>query len=208
MPLLFRENINDGAVVGIWNATEEVNTLLARLSFTKEYLKGINHPLKQLHLLSSRILIDELLGANLNRQLNHNEHNKPFLKGSNFNISISHSSQYVALIADKLGDRGIDIERIQPKIKNVALKFMSDSEIKSMGVKNITEKLYVYWCAKESLYKFYGKKNLIFKEQLYILPFEYMDEGVIKGEINSHSFKKSILLKYKKVDEYMLVYTS
>jgi len=43
-------------------------------------------------------------------------------------------------------------------------------------------KMCIYWCAKESLYKWYGKKNLSFKDNIFIEPFENKPT-MIQGDI-------------------------
>ena len=87
---------------------------------------------------------------------------------------------------------------------------MSDAELKSLQKKNQDEQLTVFWCAKESLYKLYGKKELAFKKNLIIEPFQYAEKGNIKGWIKNSSVNKSFALQYEKLnsgnDNYMLVY--
>jgi len=68
------------------------------------------------------------------------------------------------------------------------------------------EQLYVYWGAKETLYKIYGKRALHFKEDLLIEPFEYKGKGVINGCISIGEMKETYLLQYEKICDYMLVY--
>jgi hypothetical protein len=75
---------------------------------------------------------------------------------------------------------------------------------------NLPEQLTVYWCAKESLYKLYGKKELAFKENLKIEPFHYSEKGIIKGWIQKSAMKKAFAIQYEKLnsgdDSYMLAY--
>ena len=70
--------------------------------------------------------------------------------------------------------------------------------------------LTLYWCAKESLYKLYGKKNLRFKENLFVEPFEYLGKGKIKAEIILDSMKSKYILRYEKISSgdknYMFTY--
>ncbi len=83
---------------------------------------------------------------------------------------------------------------------------MSDHELENIKPENHIEQLFVYWCAKEALYKYYGKKELIFKEQLLIDPFPYFGKGEIRGHIITESFVKTLQLNYEKFNDHMLVY--
>ena len=87
---------------------------------------------------------------------------------------------------------------------------MSDEELNSLQKENLEEQLTVFWCAKESLYKLYGKKELAFKENLLVEPFQYSGKGIIKGRIKKSAIQKSYSLQYEKLnlgdDNYMLAY--
>jgi len=40
----------------------------------------------------------------------------------------------------------------------------------------------MYWCAKEAIYKLYGKKKISFKNSIYIKPFNHF-QTLIQGEL-------------------------
>jgi len=83
---------------------------------------------------------------------------------------------------------------------------MNPKELNSLRENNHIEQLYVYWGAKEALYKLYGKRALHFKENLLIEPFEYKGKGVINGCISIGKMKETYSLHYEKISDYMLVY--
>jgi hypothetical protein len=83
---------------------------------------------------------------------------------------------------------------------------LSDNELKNIAGQSI-EKVLVYWAAKETLYKIYAKKNVDFREHLFIANFDYSEKGgELIANIVLNDFEKEIKLKYMKVDEYILVY--
>lgn len=210
MPL-FQKKIQKGFSLGIWHITESLEELLKikQISDTdRATFNSILHDSRKKEWLAARIALEQLTGKKDIRII-YNEQHKPFLENSAQHISISHShSVLVVIIADK--ETGIDIELIKPTIEKVQEKYMSASESDSIQKENRLEQLAVYWCAKESLYKLYGKKELIFKEHLTIDAFQYSGNGIIKGWIRNISTKKACNLQYEKRtignDSYMLTY--
>ncbi|MBQ0741343.1 4'-phosphopantetheinyl transferase superfamily protein, partial [Aquimarina celericrescens] len=77
-------------------------------------------------------------------------------------ISITHSFEFTGVIvSDK--KVGIDIEKQREKIKLIAPKFTPIEEYKALGDgEDLIRKLTIVWGAKESLYKLYGKRGLLF----------------------------------------------
>ena len=138
-------------------------------------------------------------------KISYDEFGKPYLINSSIKISISHAYEFVAILIDQNQETGIDIELIKPKIERISERFMSANELLSINKQSL-EQLYVYWCAKEALYKLYGIKNLSFKENILIEDFEYTEKGKIIGKIINNSLNKYYMLCYEKINEYMLVY--
>ena len=89
-------------------------------------------------------------------------------------------------------------------------KFINEEERKFLNINNIEEHLTVLWCAKESLYKLYGTKQLDFKKNLLIEPFDFSGNGKITGRIKTESMNKLYTLHYEKINSdnnnYILVY--
>lgn len=211
MPLLTIIDAGVNGKLGLWHITESPDELLKIRSLPTEDLKaldGFSYEHRKKEWLAARILTEKLTG-NPEASIVYDAHNKPFLKGSGDNISISHSHDLLAIILDTR-PTGIDIELIKPKVELIKQKFMSEPELGSLQSEHISEQLTVYWCAKESLYKLYGKKELAFKENLIIEPFPYSENGIIKGWIKNAVANKGYTLRYEKLrsgkDDYMLSY--
>jgi phosphopantetheinyl transferase len=102
---------------------------------------------------------------------------------------------------------GVDIQKLVGKIDRIVHKFMRDVEIDSVSSEFRLEHLHVYWGAKEALYKVYGRKQLDFREHIFIEPFSYdLEKGVCKGAIVKDDYRLECDLFYKKIDDYILVY--
>jgi len=200
MPLLSERTVGKSGKAGIWNIAETMEELMKLAVLPQKELVALNkvsreHRKKEW--LSARILVSHLIGKK-SAKIYYDENNKPRLANSDYQLSLSHSHHLLAAITDK-PETGIDIEIIQPKIERIKEKFMSAEELEAVGKKNSVEKLYVYWCAKESLYKLYGKKQLAFKENIYVEPFDFSRGGKIRGWIRNGFTNKFFSLWYEKI---------
>lgn len=211
MPMLTTNRVGKSGKLGIWHITEPLDVLLEMKGFSKEDIAGLGsfaYEHRKKEWLVARIMTEELSGEK-NIRIIYDEHSKPCLKNSKKHISLSHSHDLLAVILNE-SETGIDIELIKPKIANIKGKFMSNPELNSLQKENVAEQLTVYWCAKESLYKLYGKKELAFKENLVIEPFQYVGQGIIKGWIKNAVMNKRFSLHYETLnsgnDPYMLAY--
>ncbi len=137
-------------------------------------------------------------------ELSYNADGKPELPQENCHISISHSHDKLVIICNKLVPTGIDIELIRDKVLKIQDKFLSDLEIRD--AKNNVEKLILYWGAKETLFKLYSLKEIVFADHLFIHDFELKSEGLLMAEIRLGTFHKKLSLHYEKLEDYMLVY--
>ena len=105
-------------------------------------------------------------------------------------------------------DVGVDLEKIDQKINRIKRKFLSPEELENLSAENNLEQLFICWCAKESMYKWHGKKQLDFREHLFISPFTYSASGKLNGRISKNEFQKELVINFEKVDDYMMAYTA
>jgi 4'-phosphopantetheinyl transferase len=126
---------------------------------------------------------------------------KPYLEENNAGLSISHSHGKLAVLINKGGEAGIDIELIRDKVKTIQHKFLNDTE--KVMADNNPEKLITLWAAKEALYKVYGLKGVDFKEHLFV---DELTETEMIGRIEMPEYKKRYKLITEKMEDYQLVY--
>lgn len=194
--------------MGIWEINETENELRSKLKLddaTIALYNSMQFEQRRLQWLSSRVLLKELSGKE-DLIICYDDRNKPFAANYDFKLSLTHSGKYAAAIIDEKKETGIDLELMRDKIQGIAKKFMQEEELSSITENYRTEQLFVYWCAKESLYKLYGKKELIFKENILIEAFKYEEKGRIFGSIKTENSIEKHLLEYEKFNEYMLSY--
>lgn len=168
--------------LGLWLINEDEQTLVPFL-LGEQIPESLTNPNKRLEWLCGRILVKVMLES---MSLSYHgilkdEHGKPSVAGHHFQLSLSHSYPYVAAVIDKHQPVGIDLEQPKEKLLRIAPRVLHQDELKDAGTDLV--KHCIYWCAKEALIKFYGKKDLTLAENLLITPFSREDAGEITGRI-------------------------
>jgi 4'-phosphopantetheinyl transferase len=206
MPLILKKSVNDNCHFMVWEYTESEDFFKNKLNqnnWNIDEFIAISHPKKQLEWLASRFLakhLAESLGLNYTGLIK-DAYNKPFLQDSKHHLSISHTTSHVAAAIHMHQPIGIDLERISDKLHIIKHKFLTDSERKNAN--DELEKLCIYWSAKESLYKLYGKRGVEFQNELLVAPFE-LGQTSIKGQINMTDFKQTFDIQCFKLDNSYL----
>ncbi len=206
MPLLEIHSLGENQAWALWHIreTEEELSALAGEICPSEIVNGY----KRLEWLTGRLSIKSLL-ENLGLQyhgIRKDEYGKPFLHLLPHQISLSHSYPYVAAQIDRINPIGIDLEQPKEKLKKIATRVFSKNEVFDAG-DNIV-KLCIYWCAKESLYKIYGKRNLLFTEHLLVEPFSLSHFGSLTGKIQLPENEIIVPLQYLVMKDFVVVYTN
>ncbi len=152
--------------------------------------------------IGTAFLLEKLFNETV--ELLYTEEGKPFIKGKNTNISITHSYDKLAIIRNDKFETGIDVELIRDKVLKIKTKFLCKVELQD--AENNVEKLILYWAAKETLYKMYGYIKVDFVAHLLIEKFELGISGNLIGEIRLENFYKKVKMHYEKLEDYVLVY--
>lgn len=205
MPLVKSEMIGEESAWGLWKISETEEELA--YSALESCPEEIVAPAKRKEFLAGRALVRALVekvGAEYSG-IRKDEQGKPYLKDQAHEISLSHSSPYVAAQIHARSAVGIDIEQPKEKLLRVAPRVLSEAEEHDAGDDIV--KHCIYWCAKEAMYKLYGKKGLHFNSQLNLDPFELKHSGVLQGYIRANGIPVIVALGYVVKDDYVLVYT-
>ena len=170
MAEILRKIIDADSLYAVWRITENVDELRSSISLRKDeeslYESFVAESRKK-QWLAYRILIRRLLDPE-DFPVEYDLSGKPFLAGSNYHISVSHTDDLAAVIMSRKGKVGIDLEKVRPRIGKVKDKFLNTFEIELLEKGRELEQMTVAWCAKEALYKFYGVRNLDFREQMIV----------------------------------------
>jgi 4'-phosphopantetheinyl transferase len=206
MPL-FKTIDTSESVLYIWHITEtalELASLLEpkmelALEGTAEYLKPkLAH---NTHFLGTRVLL--YITAGLNSPVIKNEFGKPSLEG-HF-ISITHSHDYAGIMVSKTQHVALDIEKVDERILKVAHKFQHEDE-KFFEAGEEVMSTTLIWCAKETLYKRYEAREVLFKEELRIHPFHFKGSGIFRGDILKGTPLADNEIHYLAFDNYVLTW--
>lgn len=209
MPLLKRYKIEDHTLLGIWSMTESLEELdknPALFAYIEE-----SHQFKSAkrrrEWLTVRLLLNELYNSPIS--ISYHPSGRPFLKDSDYSISISHTDSYVAIILSKQPKVSIDIEYISPRISRITRKFLRSDEDFALKENQLISNL-IIWCSKELLFKLIDHSNVDFKKHLRILPFRPIAKrGLLYGmqKITPYGFPNYIPIHYIISDSFVMVYT-
>ena len=208
MPLSKIRKINESTLLGFWSITESAAELAAlfRKIRPEQEIKQFKVETRQREWLASRILTYVLLQdfTSYPHLLSSDANGKPVFEGTIFRVSISHSDSHAAVLLSSCYEVGIDIEIIREKIMALATKFLSEEEQKFTG--NDLANTCLYWSAKETLYKMYSRKQLLFRENLALGPVNGKATGILDGKVITDNFKQSYAVHYEKNLNFILTY--
>ena len=208
MPLLLIRKAAHNSRIAVWRVEESNDYFLKALQLTKLEKKAYRamKPHRQQEWLSSRFLLHRLSGDKKRHAILKDDYGKPYREDCPQHISLSHSREYVAVILSEK-PVGIDIQKQEAKITRIAHKFVNQQEANRIPESLEPEYYHTIWGAKESMYKAYGKKNLDFKTNMHVYPFQILKTGTeFRGHVSKEDIKQDYHLELQKIDGAYLVY--
>ena len=205
MPLTNIIYLDAGRRIGCWQITESIDELSESLTIDADLEERIKncHERRVKELLATRVMLKQLM-QNSEEKIVYDENRKPSLKYGSEKISISHSRDRVVILMSKSVEVGIDVEYVGEKILRIKEKFLTEKELEFAGEDLV--KGTIYWCAKESLYKFYGERELDFRKNLILSDFEVQRKGHFQAKIVQEQFYKEMIVNYCVFDEFVMTY--
>ncbi len=212
MPIFQRTNLNQNTVLAVWKISETREELYAQI--TERITDTGKNLHDNIHWLASRVLLQQLFTTET-IALHKDEYNKPTLliNGKPYAVSITHSYEYAAVMVSKSYTVALDLEKIDERVQRVARKFIREDEsfdahnLKVISTEELTQYYTIIWSAKETLYKYYGKKELDFKEHLNILPFSLQQSAfTIEGAITKDTYQLHLPIQVQFMEEYVLTF--
>jgi 4'-phosphopantetheinyl transferase len=204
MPLYQLEKISNDQVLAIWRMGENLSELetLAQLHIPQIQIPDyINHPNKKQEWLATRIALKQCCDV-LNIEYKgtyKSDTGQSFLVNEGAHISISHASDFAAIIVNKHKAVGIDVEKISPKVEKVAHKYLNAEEIEPD-----IERLALKWSIKEAIYKVSDHRQLSLKDDILIYHCETKDEGTANVKVKKQD---DYTCRFFKIENYFIVYT-
>ncbi|MDP3437718.1 MAG: 4'-phosphopantetheinyl transferase superfamily protein [Bacteroidales bacterium] len=178
MGLYYSKELDNGAIISIWDITESEEQLLELSSVPNdeiEELQLIRNSARRRERLAVRALLNELFDGKV--YLGHHDNGRPFLQNSLTEISISHTNRFVAILTHPEDSVGIDIESLDRSFSVVEKKALSEKERESLSEKIRNTHLAIYWSAKEAIFKRMSLTDIDFAKQIYIKRFQPKESG-------------------------------
>ena len=184
--------------LGVWKIDgsenrfeEEFSDLAAQLS--------VKHPRTQLQRYASRLLLAEMLGDM--PEVTKDEHGKPMLLNHPFELSISHTEGYAAVLLGT-GRLGVDVQHYKPNVLKVRDRFLDENE---QELAQDIETTTLFWAAKEAIYKYNALPGLDFRTPITIHSIE---TEILPTSFVYENVKTELVLGWKRLDGAMLVWTA
>ena len=207
MGVIVRKHFNDDVEFGIWEITEDYDTLSSMLNLDEMDLSTVesfkNHQ-RKLEWLSVRTLLKSMLGKE--SKIVYGPERKPYLHNNEYNISISHSKNLTSILMSKKKRVGLDLEFMSTKILRIADKFLRPEELEHIIKEKELYHLFLHWCAKEALYKICDKVDINFVTNLNIESFTPKEEGLMFGTVNNSYMNERFTLNYFTLKNYSIVW--
>lgn len=204
MPLIYQHSINSTTLVGLWHITEDESFFLTRVPLPQK----VSHPHKRLQHLAGRYLLTALCPNFPLCELMVADTKKPYLPSEQYHFSIAHSGEYAAAIVSTHQRVGIDAEIPGEKILKVKHKYMHADDIPALlqnaDAYHRQQLITLCWCAKEAMFKWYGKGQIDFKQHLRIYDIH---GNKIEGNIDAGFLKNTpnaLSLSYRQFEDLVL----
>ena len=107
MPLVYQQNINEGAILGVWQISEEESYFSGEVK--TQY--PISNSLKRLQHLAGRFLLKYFKADFPLHEVIGESGRKPYLSSGKYQFSVSHSGNYVSVLLEQNVPTGIDLEK-------------------------------------------------------------------------------------------------
>lgn len=184
----------------------ELQSQLSNISLSDSRYQKFTNEVRKQEYLCVRLLLKELLGEE--KSITYNPEGKPSLSDNSYQISISHTTNYVAVIIHPTQAVGIDIEKRSNRVLKLKEKFMSSAELKAIDTTQAVEHTLLHWSAKETLFKILPEKEIDFIEHLHIAPFTPNTEGTFLAHETRTPKQEKFKLKYLIVEDFVLTWCS
>lgn len=179
----------EGVGVAIWHITETPDALYSLLATSKydAQLADKTHASRRAEWLAVRLLVRDLFGPDV--EVAYHPTGRPYLKGSDLHISISHTRGYAAVAYHRTHPIGMDLEHISSRIERISSRFTTPEEASYIDAHDAQSRMLYHlinWSAKETLYKLHDTPSLAeFKEAFHIAPYHPSASGVLTASVST-----------------------
>ncbi len=206
MPIYLKIDAENENRVGVWKITESFEELYAMLNLSdedKETLNSFRFEPRKKEWLAVRALVKVLLGDDY--RICYKESGAPFFKDKELYLGISHTNGFASVSIAPYAT-ALDMEKASPRIERVYKRFVREDEMSFIPDLERIDYFNAIWTAKETLFKLFDRKDVVFKERFMISPFVLSDEGEITAHVNFDGMHSDVLMRYKVTPYFTLIY--
>jgi 4'-phosphopantetheinyl transferase EntD len=198
MPVVYIKEIAPDVKLGLWKIEENVSQFISQSSDMRKLFDTEISVYKSDSRKYEKLAVYSLLWKMTNSRIliSHNENGKPIVDG--YNISISHTRGYAAVILSKLKNVAVDIEYYSDRVGRISDKFIRKDEI----AVDIDSQL-INWSAKETIYKYFSEQNLLYFD-MKLMPFDKLGKKIRVLNLKNGDYQH---VCYELNKEYVLTYT-
>lgn len=149
-------------------------------------------------------MLEQILNSRV--QIKYEESGKPYLAESDFQISISHTKGFAAVILHPLRQVAVDIEQRTEKVMRLQSKFMNENELSALDSADAVSYSLICWSAKETMFKWTPYTEMDFRKHLCLSSFKVAESGYINACICRNDNADPIVVSYLNRQEYVLTW--
>jgi 4'-phosphopantetheinyl transferase len=207
MGISYIKVLSGNAMLGLWHMTETWREMRAALELTPEdeaTLEAKTKEHRKLEWLACRLLLKNMVNGQV--RIGYDDNRKPFLRGDQHFISMSHSGAYAAMYLHPGQSIGIDIQQMKPSISKGADYFLNPEEMGWADLEN-NVLLHTIWSAKESVFKYAGNADLDLKKHIITKPLSGNQKGIIEVTLLNAGHRETVRVQYDNFQDYVLTWT-
>ncbi len=208
MAIYYYRELPEGGLLAIWEIVESIEEFLASYFYPNsvlERLANFKSDRRKREVLALYALIAELLPNGT--LLCYNSCGAPSIEGGQFNVGISHSRRFVALILHPNREVGVDVESVGRNFLAIEQRALSVEEQKSISPSVRELQLALFWSAKECLFKTFRMSDADFAKDIAIESFLPQKRGTLRGSVKVGEARESLLLYYEELEDHILVWS-
>jgi phosphopantetheine--protein transferase-like protein len=181
MGLYFNRELENEALISVWEITESEDELLNLSSIPNEELEElalIRNSARRKEKLAVRALLNKVFDGKV--YLGHHDNGRPYLQNSLIEISISHTNRFVSILTHPEESVGIDIESLNRNYSAVEKRALSLEELDYLSDRDRDLQLAIIWSAKEAVFKRMSRSDIDFSSQIIVKKFSPRESGELE----------------------------
>ena len=169
MALFSLYQVSTDVRLGLWRMDETPGQLLGKYPFLQSEVEQFRNDGRKLERLSVYALLFEMTG-NEQLRIGHDPSGRPSIES--YQVSISHTKGYAALILSKQSRVAVDVETVSDRVGRIAKRFIRPDEVAAD-----IQTMLVNWSAKETVFKYFSDVRRLDYFDMRLHPCDFSSAG-------------------------------